>query len=232
MVPRHAIRSLRRLEPVHPVRDLHAGPRVLGDVSQRVDGRVRLAGADLEENVAPRDIGLQIVVRERGHLGQPFGFLVGQPEGGVLEQAGAESDRDRQPVGWNVGAERATVGRGCDRAEIGRNTAVGEEPGPLSQRLEGADQRTARVGGGVEDREACSGRRCVGDPRLVATVKGDRREPCGRVADDCLLHGAVGQKRIGRVTRGVAASVLRRCPRDPRCAQRPGGADRGSARAG
>ena len=82
---------------------------------------------------------------------------------------------------------------------------MGEEPGPLSQRLERADQRTARVGGGVEHREACGGRWRVGDPRLMATVKGDRREPCRRVADDGFLHGAVGQKRIAGVTHGVAA---------------------------
>ena len=79
------------------------GAGVLGDVTQCVDRGVRLAGADLEQNVAAGDAGLQVVVGERRHLGQPVGLLLSQPEGGVSKRLAPSPTVTVRPSGGMSG---------------------------------------------------------------------------------------------------------------------------------
>jgi hypothetical protein len=84
---------------------LERAPHRAHQLSQGVHDRVAVLRADLQQHVAVRDAGVELIDRERRHLGQLARALAGQPVA-MVEQRRPQPDRDRQRVGRVVWPER------------------------------------------------------------------------------------------------------------------------------
>ncbi len=87
------------------------------DVAQRVVGDHRVVGLHEHQQVAVAAAAVEVVARERGHAAERRRPAAGEPEA-VVEQRGAERDRDREPA--VVAVLEAQLAR-CRRAAAPRS---------------------------------------------------------------------------------------------------------------
>ena len=184
---RGARRAGRAGEPVDPPHRLHAAAGVPGDVAQRVQHGVGAARGQLQAQVAAALGRVQVVVGERGHRGQPGRLARGQPVA-VVEQRGADADRDGQAVRDHGRPEHPGVRRRRADALRRRGAARGQEPGPVGDGAQQVGQLAAAVRGDVERHHEGLPLRLVHDARLVDAVERDR----GQAAGPAVLASAPG----------------------------------------
>ena len=91
-------------------------------------------------------------------------------------KVGTGRKRDREPVGGDVGAQRAAVGRGARRAQVRRNPSGGEEAGPGGDGAQELGEGGTVRGHHVEGHEGGGGRLGGHDPGLVGSIEGDRTD--------------------------------------------------------
>ena len=147
---------------------------VPGEVAQRVQHGVGWSGA--RSAAAGRRGSGPGRGRRRGRCPSARsrrGLRGGQPVP-VVEQAGADADRDGQPAGRHVRAEHAGVGRRRGDAEVRRRAAGGEEAGAVGERAQQVGQLGAVAGDDVEGDERGVRWRSVDDAGLVRR-RGTRR---------------------------------------------------------
>ncbi len=203
-----------------PPEDLHAAASVLGDVPKRVDRGVGATGADLQQQVTTGQRGLEVVVGERHHRRQVGRLALGDPEA-VVEQRGAESDSDRQPVGR----------RSQDRACRCPTVAIRARGRPARRRRSGTglarsafsalDQLRARGRGDVERGEARCRWRRGGDSGLPHAVERHRRQP-GRGVAGRRRTAAGRPPAVGRAPAAAWASAAVPSTRPPLRPRRTG----------
>ena len=160
-------------ETVDAPEHLHAAPGVLGEVPQRVHHHVRVARAQLDDQVAAALSRVQDIVGERKHRREPGRQPGGQPVA-VIEQGGSHGDGHGEAVGHHGRPEHAGIRRCSFDADGRRITACGQEPGSGGDRLEQVDQFAAALGGDVERDHRGLALRLRQDARLVPAVEGHR----------------------------------------------------------
>ncbi len=217
-VPRRAGRTRRRVVALHLPGQLHAAAGVLGDVPDRVVDRVRVVGAELQQQVAAEPGGLERVVGE-GVIGVSLLGLTAGETVAVVEQRRADRQRRGQAVGRDHRAEHVAVRRRLADPEVGRGPAGGEEPGAGGDRLHQVGQLGLARRRRVERRDAGErlllGRAGGEHPGLARAVERVRRlghRPGGgggrvRVGVGSPDQHAAGQRGAGRAGGGALEEV-------------------------